>query len=291
MPEAKAKYPEELWDLLDEAEDKVPTILHEVLYDFAALFRAIYALGVKFPGLPEAKALERSLSLRVAALFLRRALNDLRAIWLLVSRGYPSQAACVASSLWENALVVACVAGHEDRAKLIVSTPDGEVPWKPAQLAKMYAEQDSAGLTDEQRVTNELILYSFYNWLCRMKHPTVPSATHDALSAGLSTEGRYALGVFPDLRPENVPVKQLLLITSVLRVEEAIDGLLRGLPNDDPQSSELSDFRFRFGLVKNSSSAIVDMLHRDNEVPMPFTTSLRFRDRANSRLKDSHFCS
>ena len=34
MPDGKAKYTEELWDVLDEVEEKVPAILQDLLYDY-----------------------------------------------------------------------------------------------------------------------------------------------------------------------------------------------------------------------------------------------------------------
>jgi hypothetical protein len=100
---------ETLWDKLNEAEGSASSVLNDFLADFEAVCRSCYGLAIEVIFLPGAKEpIEKTLSLRVAALFLRRALNDLRGTWVLIARGYTSQAACVAASLWENSLVVSC---------------------------------------------------------------------------------------------------------------------------------------------------------------------------------------
>src|ERR1700688_3396925 len=175
----RINYLEDTWDILDQLEDRACEALraHELLYNFAAILRACYALAIEIPRLPESKAFLEKKSLRIAALFLKRALNDLRATWLLIERGYTSQAASVAASLWEHALTARSVAGNEPRAEQCCADRDGDLPWTPTALASMYAE--SVAKEGEQRTTQELLVYSFYHWLCRVKHPTMQSVTHD----------------------------------------------------------------------------------------------------------------
>ncbi len=54
-----------------------------------------------------------------------------------------------------------------------------------------------------------LKVYAIYKWLCRLKHPTLPSALHDSLSGGRGPEHGYMMMAIPDVRRENKPVKTL----------------------------------------------------------------------------------
>jgi hypothetical protein len=291
MSETQKRPFEELWDLLDEAEANAPRILYDLLYDYGGALRSCCALGVELPYLPESQAIKTKLSLRVAALFLKRVLNDLRGVWLLVARGYTSQAACVAASLWENSLVVTCVAGNEERANQCVSDDDGQIPWKPQVLAKIHAETRMKGATEEERVTEELITYSFYRWLCRVKHPTLPSVTHDSFSAGAGSEGGYLLMAFPDVRPEDLPVKTFLLMISGLNVVHAIESFCEVVRDERHQSNEWLNFRFRLRTAAEAILSVGEMHLKDATHPLPFKLSRRFREGANARLANSRFLS
>ena len=59
--------------------------------------------------LPERRAVDTPLAWRVGVGLLIKISNDLRTVALLAARGYPVQAATVASSLYESAVTVAYI--------------------------------------------------------------------------------------------------------------------------------------------------------------------------------------
>lgn len=164
--------------------------------------------------------------IRVVAMFLKRVLNDLRAVWLLLVRGYTSQAASVAAALFENALVVSVVAGNEARARE-VKRVDG-VPWSTLQLTKFQAkiaqrDAEAKGKPYTPKECEELwqLTYYQYKWLCQLKHPTPQAAIHD-LGVTLVDDRQFAVLALPDMRKENLPVKVGVLAGSLSRTFEAI---------------------------------------------------------------------
>ena len=74
----------------------------------------------------------------VAGLFMKRCLNELRAIWLLLNLGYTSEAAAVAAAIFEAALLVTCVAGDKSLAEKCLASRSTQMPG-PKELCKIYA--------------------------------------------------------------------------------------------------------------------------------------------------------
>lgn len=226
MEEAKKKGPEGLWLACEEMEAAASFAIHKQLSAFEPVLKACYEAGVLGPTLPGKRHLE--FDTRLAALFLKKALNDLRSTWLLVRVGYTSQAASVAASLFENALTVVCLAGKPENLEKIRTAKGGDLPWTPQQLSKILADQ----WREEARITGikysqedyELAwreVYAGYKWLCKLKHPTIGSASHDAGSTSL-TIGEYIVMAAPDTRPEDVIVKATILAISTNRIREAL---------------------------------------------------------------------
>ncbi|GAH52280.1 unnamed protein product, partial [marine sediment metagenome] len=67
------------------------------------------------------------------------------------------------------------------------------------------------------------VLHSQYKWLCKLKHPTIPSAIHDAFSVSLDGD-EYIIMAAPDTRIEDLPSKAFILSVTILRVTEAIES-------------------------------------------------------------------
>lgn len=215
-----------------------------------------YECGVEVPTLPCRRETTKDIS--VAALFLKRLLNDLRATWNLALLGYTSQAGSVAATAFENALAISCIAGSISRAEQFWKSKTG-LPWSVAKLCRMHARRT----TEDENYWRGL--YALYEWLCKVKHPTIPSALHDAFSVSL-TGAEYIVMAAPDTRMEDLPSKAFILSVTVVRVTEAIKGfaLARQL---DFEKSNVSSWQERLDSIEtNLDKALTPLL----KMPLPF---------------------
>ena len=218
--------PSGLWDTCDRLETVASESLVAQLGAFHAPFRDCYEAGVQAPTLTDDR--EIAFDMRLAALFLKRSLNDLRAVWVVTCMGYTSEAATIAAALYEHALAVEALAGSEARARELQESSSGDLPWSPLELAKTHAqlmreEAVSCGTSipddDYERLRREV--YSAYKYLCKIKHPTLRSTSHDAGSTNLR-DGEFAVMAAPDLRPEDLSLKATVLMISVSRIYQAV---------------------------------------------------------------------
>jgi len=215
-----------LWNALSIVERAESPKLAKVLGPFSRPVANCYECGVEVPTLPSKRAQTKDIG--VAALFLKRTLNDLRATWNLLLQGYTSQAGSVAAAAFENALIVTCIAGDADRANLLITSKSGESPWSVADLCKMHmrqaqeqAEKCGKSFSEREFDLSWRELYAQYAWLCKIKHPTMPSALHDAFSVSLKEE-EYIVMAAPDTRPEDTPNKAMILVATINRILAAI---------------------------------------------------------------------
>jgi hypothetical protein len=263
------KNPQDLWVACERMEITATIALSEQLALFELPISKCYEAGVQAPTLPGKRHQESDILL--SGLFLKKALNDLRAIWVLLRLGYTSQAASVAASLYENTLAATCLAGDLTNARKFQKSGRGDLPWSPQQLAKMLArrwqkEAHSVGKQfdqeEYQRAWREI--YSAYKWLCKIKHPTLRSAGHDALAASVK-DGEYVIMAAPDLRPEDFPVKATILTIAVNRVREAIRSFTLALECDDSHSV-CKEFKSRMTEVLSGLKTAYEVPMR----PLPF---------------------
>lgn len=231
--------PDGLWLALDGMESSACNILKRPLQEFHQAFELSYESGVDAPTL--AKIDKTSSDLRLAALFLKRCLNDLRGVWILASTGYTSQSASVAAALYENALVVSAIAGAPQQIAALSNSENGDIPWQPQELSKMLARrwQHDALTKKEEFPDSEFEkawreIYSAYKWLCRIKHPTIPSANHDASSTSIA-EASYVVMAAPDVRDADIGVKALILTISLSRSIEAIGRFGKSVSGSAPE--------------------------------------------------------
>jgi len=219
------------WEALENAEIKAEDLIHHQLSSFTDPFVNCYEAGVRAPFLP----LRRygALDLRVAGLFLKRTLTDLRVIWLLCIRGYTGQAMTVASSLLENAIAVELIAGDKERAKRIFYSNGGELPWSMREMSKMRADKRQAlasergeSFTKEDYKSLGEATYFNYRWLCKFKHPTIPALLHEAGSSRTKEKHEYIIMAFPDVDDKDIKVKGFMLIEIVIEACAAIRALV-----------------------------------------------------------------
>ena len=222
------------WNILSALELSMSPKIAKMLEPFSRPMTDCYECGVEVPTLSCKR--EKELDIAVTGLFLKRVLNDLRATWNLLLLGYTSQAGSVAAAAFENALIINCVAGRIDRAKKMLANKSSRSPWSVANLCKMYArymieEEIRTGkpISKQENETYWKVLYSQYEWLCKLKHPNMPSALHDAASISV-TEAEYGIMAAPDDRIEDLPSKAFVLSVTLLRVAEAVESfaLARG---------------------------------------------------------------
>lgn len=228
-----------LWAALTPLELASSPKIAEVLRPFLRPITDCYECGVEVPTLP-CRA-QTTKATRVAALFMKRLLNDLRATWNILLLGYTSQAGAVAAAAFENALVVSCTAGSIDRAEQCLKSQTG-LPWSIAALCRMDASQTTED-KDYWRV-----LYAQYQWLCKVKHPTLPSVLHDAFSVSLDG-------------------KAFILSVTILRVKEAIDrfAVARDLDTTAPRAVLWQE---RMDSIITNLDAAVDPI---TAKPLPFS--------------------
>lgn len=259
-----------LWDALSALEIASTPQIAKMLKPFSQPVTDCYECGVEVPTLKGKR--DKTRDIGVAALFLKRSLNDLRAIWNLLLLGYTSQAGSVAAAAFENTLITSCIAGNIRRAEKFLTYKSGGAPWSVVDLCKMYTRQieeksKKSGSTsaDLEYETYWKVLYSQYMWLCKLKHPTIPSALHDAFSVSLDGD-EYIVMAAPDTRMEDLPSKAFILTITTLKVKEAIESfaLARELDFENPN---VISWQKRFDSIVTNLDKAVDPIMKK---PLPF---------------------
>lgn len=181
----------------------------------------VYECGVEVFTLPSSQKLNDNL--RYSSLFLKRCLTDLRTVWSLLTQGYTSQAGTIASSGFENALMVICLATSNERTQKFIREINNEKPsWTVLELCKIACLADSNEKPNKKQLERLWrALYMHYKWLCSIKHPTFESVFHDAFSASVDSKN-FAVMAVPDFRSENLPVKNMILNILISRIYSAI---------------------------------------------------------------------
>jgi hypothetical protein len=259
-----------LWNALSPLELAESPKIAKMLKPFLQPITDCYECGVEVPTLSCKR--EKAKDIAIAALFLKRLLNDLRATWNLLLLGYTSQAGSIGAAAFENALIISCLAGNVHRAEKMCNHKSGGSPWSVADLCKMYAHQSKERdkrsgkiLSDQEYDTQGEALYAQYQWLCKVKHPTLPSALHDALSVSLQAD-EYIIMAAPDARTEDLPNKAFILSVTILRVLEAIDSfaLVREL---DYKDSNVISWKERFDSIVTNLDKAVDPIITKMHLP------------------------
>lgn len=246
-----------LWNVLSGLELASSPKIADMLKDFSQPTTDCYECGVEVPTLPCRR--KKTKDIGVAALFLKRSLNDLRATWNLLLLGYTSQAGSVAAAAFENALATSSIAGDISRAEQFLKSNTG-LPWSVADLCRIQAQQAKG---DDNYWE---ILYSQYRWLCQVKHPTIPSAVHDALAVSF-TGKEYIVMAAPDTRIEDLPSKAFILSLTILRMTEAIENFALARKLDFKKSNVVS-WKNRLESIWDNIDKAVDPIMK---MPLPFS--------------------
>jgi hypothetical protein len=264
---------EGLWDALALCEASAEAQLSELLNQLADPIRKCYECGVEVATLPNRTS--HNLDKQIAAVFLKRALTDLRAIWRLVSQGYTSQAGSVAAATFENALLCAYVAGNSTAAQKIQNSNSGDVPFKAKELAINLAKLRQKAESKQGRIITEReveihwrTIYAQYKWLCKIKHPNFLSALHDSGASAVNPND-YIIMAVPDTRDEDISNKVTIISTSVGIVYKAILGFAISMELDEDHQRVVR-WKERFISVLDGVSMA---MHSIRDIPLPFDLS------------------
>ena len=248
------------WERLDGLEKRAKELMAVQLLPFEEAFRLSYEAGVIVPVLrANSKAI---IDVRCGALFYKRVLNDLRGVHVLLHRGYTSQAAAVAASLYENALAAICLFSSQTNIDALLKSDGGEIPWSPIQMAKMVIGYEGKIQGSTEFENQWRALYAHYVWLCQCKHPTMQTMLHDTTATTLK-EG-YVIMALPNVHDEDLTYKAMISIHSLARTHEAIQAFASALGYKDSLPDDYS-FAERFTKAKESAwNAFVPFLNAQN---------------------------
>jgi len=254
---------EGLWNACYETEAVASFTLSEILQPFENAFKNCYEAGVQAPTFECTRS--NAEDMKVAASFLKKSLTDFRAVWLLISAGYTSQAASVAAALYEHSLVIVALAGSPENEKTLQEATGGDVPWSPKELARMAInvekkEAEIGGQKKDDEYYEHRIkeIYYFYKYVCKTKHPTLPSAWHHSLGTKTDEES-YVVMACPDLRPEDLTFKCVVLLGSINCMHRAIRRFVLNL-GVKATAEEFETFSKKLNSVTDESIAAFEVL-------------------------------
>ncbi len=243
---------ESIWAQLPDLEAMSQATVDASLKGWEKLVIACLEAGMLAPIVPTSKPMEARLV--TAAPFLKCTLDDLRATWILIHRGYTAQAASVAASLFENALVAAVIAGSTDLANQAKKSKDGEIPWGAKELCQLDTKREMAiSKVNGKPYTHKMyedgwtISYFHYKWLCQVKHPTWQAATH-ALKSTLVNEKEFAVRPGPNNLDDDQQVKARVIAVALIKSLQAIKSFFLTLDGHE-SSAEYSTFEDKLNQV------------------------------------------
>lgn len=240
-----------------------------------------YECGIEVPTLPNMG--KRTDDIKIAALFLKRCLNDLRALWNLLVMGYSTQAGTIAAALFENALIINCVLSNSKRAAELRRSQSGHIPWTVADICKYHIlEINSADNSSKDIEYQTACLYAHYVWLCMLKHPNMQSVLHDALVTNTPGEG-YCIMASPDARKEDIPIKLTILLISINRLTNAIDSFSKAC-KIDRTNEQVVKWQKKFDSIVPLISNIIDQ-YESQSLPINIEGT-RFLNKARQKFKN-----
>jgi hypothetical protein len=231
------------WDRLDRIEHWGRRRISRQLAEFENGFRLSYEAGIIAPALGHDGKPKK---FKHAALYLRRALNDLRAVWVLLSTGYTSQAATCAGSLFESSLACSCLLRPEKiqafEARLTSATGN-DFPWGPMEMTRMLcAEGGDLNNPDPEYQNAWRSLYARYVWLSQLRHSTFQSVVHDVGGSKLDC-GEYVIMALPNCTEADLPVKLGIAVGALADIQQATRSFVTACGFGEQTGNALFDNR------------------------------------------------
>lgn len=234
----------QLWQALDGIEEEARAAIEPAL---TPLEPALAILHDAANGLTELPGeWEDEQHILVAGGCLKRALDDLRAMWLLLRSGYTSAAAAAAADLWEHSMLAACCARDPGLASQFLKDVPGDPMLGPLALCEALAmithsPPHGETATADQIEGTKLEFYAAYKWLCQLKHPSARATIHHSAGTTVGGDGVLGLMAHPDSRDGDVPVKQMILASAYGVLDRAITHFGVAL-NIDPTTPEAGEW-------------------------------------------------
>ena len=217
----------------------------------------------------------------VQHMLLKQALTSLRATNLLCLRGYTSQAASVASSLFELRLYSNFIGLKNSRAEEFLNHSNSQnFVWQPKKMIRheaetrinLFSEKCNEGTVKK---ATELINAS-YVFLCSLKHSNPISLRHavgarDNIIGSSFKDGGFPVISLPDTREEDNSTKATILVTannSTFYITRNV--MMAGKDDSAEWQSWFTTFNLKWDEVAKSSK-----LGLSNFGSMPFPTIMR----------------
>lgn len=246
-----------VWERLDKIEFGTIERFGGLLADFSLVFKDAYDVGYLVPTLRPARL--PVLDLSFAKLFLKRVLNDLRVVWLLLLSGYTSQAASVAASLYESALASICLTLHQKNIDKFGSTSNGQIPWNKAEMAKMVARASKKVASDAEREKLWKASYRHYTWLCDIKHASRGSIIHDARASEIPGKGCVVMAI-PNLKDEDMKFKATIAVISLICILDSVRAFANALGYDEDKFPDDFGFAKTYKRALEANSRLIEKL-------------------------------
>lgn len=236
---------ESLWEILPDLEKTSGESMDPRLRSWENLVRRCIEAGALAPMVPAKEA--GDIRLIAAAPFLKRALDDLRVVWILVETGYSFQAGAVAAALFETALTAAVLAESSSLAKQTLNSKNRDIPWSAKDLCQLNTKREArlAEKRGEKQTPKEYedgwnIAYLHYKWLCQIKHPTWQAAFHAAKSTAVGPS-EFAVRPGPNNLPEDVQLKVRIVAVSLIKTLQAVKSFFLSV-NGEEENAEYQAF-------------------------------------------------
>lgn len=215
-PEKRAR-----WDALTEQESQAAAVIGPELAPLEPAVAMLHDLGARLIELPGEWPDDEHLLFAAGAL--KRALDDLRAAWLLLNQGYTAAAAAVIADLWEHGMAAACSARDPKIARAYLESDANRPGPSASNLSRRLVEIE---LADEDASEEELrtaadTYYGTYKWLCQWKHTTPRALFHTTMTT-VTGRGELDPRAAPDSRVVDLDMKKALLWSALLPLQRAM---------------------------------------------------------------------
>ncbi len=213
-----------LWADLDAQEDQAWTANSEWLAPIEPAIELLHDLPNALTALPGFQP--GATHTNTAGMCLKRCLDDLRAMWLLLNAGYTSAAAAVCADLWEHGVLASCCALSDEVATQFLNLGADDFSLGPSKLSSRLANLLRDALAESHPVSAieaerwDASSYAAYKWLCQIKHPTLRALQHTTRSS-VADGGVLHFAARPDSSTNDRSVKMLLLCVAFSVISES----------------------------------------------------------------------
>lgn len=250
-----------VWDRLDRLEHFGSRNLSSQVSDLDEAFRLSYEAALIAPTL---RREEDRGKFKHAALYFRRALNDLRTVWLLISKGYTAQASTCAGSLFESCLASICLLDPsrvQEFEAWLKSVDGNDFPRGAMKMAQMAcAPTADLNNPDPDYQNSWRSLYARYVWLSQIRHSTFQSILHDVRGIALDS-GEYVQMAISNCSEVDFPVKLAIAVGALADIQDAMKAMLKAFGYSNTTDSLIFENRWLkahealSGLVQRCASA------------------------------------